>query len=84
MEGPGNFKVENGFRIPIVQDGSILWPQGVVSDPPKGLPIKGERWYEVNVRSIYRGVEGQWFHASEDFNDALESIIRKAEAEAEM
>ena len=35
--GPGNFKIENGVRIPIVQDGSILWSQGIVSEPPKGL-----------------------------------------------
>jgi hypothetical protein len=36
--GPGNFKIENGVRTPIVRDGSILWSHGIVSDPPKGPP----------------------------------------------
>ena len=116
--GPGNFRVENGVKTPIINDGSILWSQAVVSDPPKGLqqyevsfygmfpeerimyvlrykydpiatkgyvylPGRGEPWYEVNVRSIYRGVEGHWFTASEEFNNTVEPIIRKAKVAAE-
>jgi hypothetical protein len=42
------------------------------------LPGKEERWYEVNVRSIYRGVEGHWFRASEDFDRTVEPLIRNA------
>src|SRR5271165_3924839 len=37
--GPGNFGMENGVNVPVVHDGSILWSQGVVSDPPKELPL---------------------------------------------
>ena len=116
--GPGNFKIEGGLRIPIVRDGSILWSQGIVSEPPKELPKyeltfygglpeerimyvfryvydsiarkgyvylpgRGEKWYEVNVRSILRGVEGNWFHASEDFANAVEAAVRKAKAASE-
>jgi hypothetical protein len=111
--GPGNFKIENGVRTPIVNDGSILWSLGAVPEPPKGmphydvsfygqfpeerlmyvlkylydpsekkgyvyLPGKGEEWYEVNVHSIYRGVEGQWFRASDGFCSSVEPLIRKA------
>jgi hypothetical protein len=111
--GPGNFKIENGVRAPIVNDGSILWSLGAVPEPPKGLPHydvsfygefpeerlmyvlkylydpsekkgyvylpgKGEEWYEVNVHSIYRGVEGQWFRASDGFCSTVEPLIRKA------
>jgi hypothetical protein len=110
--GPGNFKIDGGARIPIVHDGSILWSQGMVADPPKGLakyevsfygtfpeerlmyvlvyeydsttmkgyvylPGRGEKWYEVNVRSILRGVEGHWFHASRDFVDTIGPAIQK-------
>ena len=116
--GPGNSRIENGVKTPIVNDGSILWSQGVVSNPPKGLPQyevsfyglfpeerimhvliyeydptakkgyiylpgRGDRWYEVNVRSILRGVEGHWFTASEEVNNTVEPIIRKAKSAAE-
>jgi len=108
--GPGNFKIENGVKIPIVHDGSIMWSQGTVPEPPKGLPQheisfyggspeeriiyvmiyeydptskkgyiylpgKGEKWYDVNVRSIYRGVEGHWFRASEEFDHQIGAVI---------
>jgi hypothetical protein len=112
--GPGNFKFENGVRTPIVQDGSILWSQGIVSDPPKGppeyqisfngsssgerlhvllyrydasarfgyvyLPGKGEEWYDVNVHTIYRGVEGHWFRTSRVFDELVQPLIEKAKA----
>jgi hypothetical protein len=42
------------------------------------LPGPGEPWYEVNVRSIYRNVEGHWFHVSPEFDRALNPIIRSA------
>lgn len=46
------------------------------------LPGKGEKWYDVNVGSIYRGVEGHWFQASGSFGDVIESSIRNARATA--
>jgi hypothetical protein len=110
--GPGNFKIENGVRTPIVRDGSILWSQGIVSDPPKRppeyeisfngsvpedrlfvvlyrydpsahfgcvyLPGKGEGWYDVNVRTMYRGVEGHWFRTSRAFDELVQPLIEKA------
>jgi hypothetical protein len=112
--GPGNFKIENGVRTPIVRDGSILWSQGIVSDRPKGppeyeisfngsspehrlyvllyrydpsahfgyvyLPGKGEEWYDVNVHTIYRGVEGHWFRTSGAFVELVQPLIEKAKA----
>jgi len=110
--GPGNFKIENGVRTPIVHDGAILWSQGIVSDPPQGppdyeisfnasspeerlyvlryrydrstrlgyvyLPGKGEPWYDLNVRTLYRGVEGHWFRTSRAFDELVQPLIEKA------
>jgi hypothetical protein len=113
--GPGNFKVENGVRTPIVRDGSIVWSQGIVSEPPKELPEyeisfnggsspegrlyvlryryepstrfgsvylpgKGEQWYDVNVHTIYRGVEGHWFRTATAFNELVQPLIEKAKS----
>jgi hypothetical protein len=36
------------------------------------IPPAGDDDYEANVRTIYRGVEGQWFRASE----SLEALVR--------
>jgi hypothetical protein len=47
------------------------------------LPGKGEKWYETYVRSIYRGVEGHWFNASEELGNMVEPLIRKAKSAAE-
>jgi len=41
------------------------------------LPGKGEKWYDVNVRTITRGVEGHWFRASPDFDNVFEHLIPK-------
>jgi hypothetical protein len=114
----GNFKIESGVGSPIVSDGSILWSQGAVPEPPKGLPQyevsfygrfpeerlmyvlrylydpsekkgyvylpgKGEDWYDVNIHSIYRGVEGHWFRASDGFCSTVEPLIRKAKVALE-
>ena len=116
--GPGNFKIDNGVLSPLVSDGSILWSQGAVPEPPKGLPQyevsfhgrfpeerlmyvlqylydpsektgyvylpgKGEDWYDVNIHSIYRGVEGHWFRASDGFCSTVEPLIRKAKVALE-
>jgi len=113
--GPGNVKVENGARIPMIRDGSILWSKGIASAPPEGgefvqlsfygelpekpiiyvlkfrydpvakkgyiyLPGEGEKWYDVNTGSILRGVEGNWFRASDAFTDLVESLIAKAKS----
>jgi len=48
------------------------------------LPGKGEKCYETNVGTIYRGVEGKWFHASGQFDDTIGSLIRKTKAAAEL
>lgn len=46
------------------------------------MPGTGEDWYEVNINSIYRGVEGQWFRASDDFysSDAAKRRLRQQPA----
>ncbi len=41
------------------------------------LPGKGEKWYDVNVQSIARGVEGQWFRSSTEFDGIIGPAIRR-------
>lgn len=42
------------------------------------LPGKGEKWYQRNVRSIYRSVEGKWFHAWSVWDKVVRPLIAKA------
>jgi hypothetical protein len=47
------------------------------------LPGKTDEWYWINVGSILRGVEGQWFFSSEEWEHVASPIIterRKGEA----
>jgi hypothetical protein len=51
-------------------------------DPASGtgyvyLPGKGEEWYEVNVRSIYRRLEGNWFIATDEWQAFVLPLIDK-------
>lgn len=93
----------------------VDWPQGVVSERPKGLrryevffyanhhaagldyvvfyeydpatkrgyvyvPGESDQWYRLNVFSIYRGNEGQWFHAWSEWDSIARELISKAVA----
>jgi uncharacterized membrane protein (Fun14 family) len=53
-------------------------------DPSSGqgyvyLPGKDDEWYEVNVRSIYRKVEGNWFSATNEWQSFVLPLIQQAE-----
>lgn len=39
------------------------------------LPGKGDQWYELNSRSIYRGLEGKRFRASRAWQGAVVPLI---------
>ena len=39
------------------------------------LPGNGEESYELNARSIYRRVEGNWFYASEEWDALAKSLL---------
>jgi hypothetical protein len=41
------------------------------------LPGNGEESYDLNVRSIYRRVEGNWFHASDQWNTLATSLLTR-------
>ncbi|HSA91723.1 MAG TPA: hypothetical protein VLE48_01825 [Terriglobales bacterium] len=52
-------------------------------DPSTGkgyvhLPGRGEKWYRLNVSTILRGVEGNWFHAWEVWDKAVRPLIDEA------
>jgi hypothetical protein len=42
------------------------------------IPRPGDDGYEVNVRTIYRGVEGQWFRATKEWDALIGARIRQA------
>ena len=51
-----------------------------VYDPatPKGyvyVPGRGEPWYDLNTRSILRGVEGDWFLASREWQAFIQPFL---------
>jgi hypothetical protein len=52
-------------------------------DPASGhgfvyLPGKGEPSYDLNVRSIYRGVEGHWFRTTESWDRFVDPLISRS------
>lgn len=42
------------------------------------LPGKSDRWWGLNVGSILRGCEGEWFHAWRTWDGAARPLIKKA------
>jgi hypothetical protein len=42
------------------------------------FPAKNEEWYKINVGSILRGVEGQWFPARIEWEKVARPLIAKA------
>jgi hypothetical protein len=44
------------------------------------LPAKDDEFVDVNVRSIYRGVEGNWFVASEEWQSFVLPLIERSAA----
>jgi len=43
------------------------------------LPGKSDEWWTLNVRTIFRGVEGNWFHAWSAWERVARPLIEKAE-----
>jgi hypothetical protein len=46
------------------------------------LPGEGDKWWQLNVRSIFRSVEGNWFSAWSAWEDVARPLIRKAKETA--
>jgi hypothetical protein len=42
------------------------------------LPSKSDEWWRLNVRSIFRGVEGKWFRAWSAWERVARPLIEKA------
>jgi hypothetical protein len=43
---------------------------------------KGEKWWRLNVSSILRGVEGNWFSAWSSWENVARPLIEKAKVAA--
>lgn len=43
------------------------------------LPGRTEKWYWLNIGSIGRGIEGNWFHARASWDSAAEPLILRGE-----
>lgn len=39
------------------------------------LPGEGDEWYETNVGTIIRGLEGQWLYASREWDDLIVGLL---------
>ena len=39
------------------------------------LPGKGEEWYSLNIQSIFRKLEGQWFEATPEWERVVNPLI---------
>jgi len=46
------------------------------------LPGKGDKWWRLNARAIFRGVEGNWFSAWSSWEDVARPLIEKAKVAA--
>jgi hypothetical protein len=42
------------------------------------VPARSDEWYGLNVRTIFRGVEGKWFRAWSAWERAARPLIEKA------
>ena len=43
------------------------------------LPGRADKWYRVNMGSIARGIEGNWFRARASWDSAAEPLILRAQ-----
>lgn len=41
------------------------------------LPARGEQHFALNVRTIFRGVEGRWFRATDAWDRTVDSLLRR-------
>ena len=64
---------------------SLVYVVVYARDPSSGhgfvyLPGRGERAYDLNVRSIYRGpdVEGHWFRTTESWDRFVDPLIARS------
>ena len=46
------------------------------------LPGKGDKWWRLNVSSIFRNLEGNWFSARSAWEDVARPLIQKANVAA--
>ena len=42
------------------------------------LPGKADAWYRLNTRAIYRGREGQWFRATNEWDRVVKPLVAQA------
>ena len=41
------------------------------------LPGRGEKWYQLNTSSILRGLEGQWFLATDEWRKFFQTLMER-------
>lgn len=62
---------------------SLVYVVVYARDPSSGygfvyLPARGEPSYDLNVRSIYRGVEGHWFRTTESWDRFIDPALARS------
>jgi hypothetical protein len=73
-------RYELSFYVDLVRTIPLAYVVWYVFDPSTGqgyvyLPAKGEKNYRLNVSTIYRGVEGRWFHSWPQWDNIARSLI---------
>jgi hypothetical protein len=68
-QSPARPKLERLAYVVLYEDDPVR-SQGFVY-----LPGKGDQWQGLNWGSIYRGVEGHWFHATRAWQDVVVPLI---------
>jgi hypothetical protein len=74
-----SFYVKYANRPLESQTDTLAYVVSYEPDPVRGgfiyLPGKGDAWYALNARTIQRGREGQWFHASDGWNRTVKKAL---------
>jgi hypothetical protein len=76
---PDNGSVSTRSETPLEQPTYVVWYE---YDPAADrgfvyLPGKGDEWYQVNTRAIWRAREGNWFHATSAWQSVARPLVAR-------
>jgi hypothetical protein len=77
------FYVKYENRSASGQEDQLAYKVFYATDPSSGegyvyLPGKGDEPYRLNTKAIFRGREGNWFHATAGWQSAVDRLIAQA------
>jgi hypothetical protein len=75
------YEVSFFVKYPNRRDEQLAYVVLYASHPSGGyvyLPGTADEWYRMNTRAIFRGREGQWFHATAAWQGAVQPLLVRA------